>query len=135
MTVLDGQLAETQARAKELEQSLASLERVGDRFAARMIDAFEAVAIKGKSLDGVLQSLALSVSDMALDAALKPFEQALGGLFGQGLSGLAGPSPAGAGPLHINFNVQTPNADSFRQSQGQIAAMLSRTVGAGQRNL
>ena len=162
MAEFDGEIAESRASANELKQSLAELDRLGDRFAAKMINAFEAVAIKGKSLDGVLRSLALSLSDMALDAALKPFEQALGGLFGQAFSGFAAPSGLGglfggagpplpglgasgipgasatsatAAPVNVTFNVQTPDAASFHQSQGQIAAMLSRTVGAGQRNL
>ena len=40
----------------------------------------------------------------------------------------------GAG-VNVTFNVTTPDADSFRRSEGQIAAMLSRVVGRGQRNL
>jgi curved DNA-binding protein CbpA len=164
MAEIDGDIAESRASANELRQSLADLERIGDRFAARMVDAFEAVAIKGKSLDGVFRSLALSLSGMALDAALKPFQSALGDLFGQaftgfaspsGLSGLFGgtaasapsslglaasaglasPSAASVAPVHVTFNVSTPDAQSFRQSEGQLAAMLSRTVGTGQRNL
>jgi hypothetical protein len=158
MAERDGELAETRASANELRQSLADLERVGDRFAAKMITAFEAIAIRGRSLDSVFRSLALSLSDMALDAALKPFQSALGGLFGQGFTGFAAPSglgglfsgeassslggasagaspPPASAPLNVTFNVSTPNADSFRQSEGQLAAMLARTVGAGQRNL
>jgi phage-related minor tail protein len=41
----------------------------------------------------------------------------------------------GSGPVSITFNITTPDADSFRRSEGQIAAMLSRTVARGQRNL
>lgn len=153
MAPFDQSLASTSTDVKELERSMAELERVGERFAAKMIDAFEAVAIRGKSLDGVFRSLALSLSDMALDAALKPFEAALGNLFGQGFSGFAAPSGlAGlvtgavtstaaptamvpSNPLNVVFNVATPDVQGFRQSQGQIAAMMSRTVGSGQRNL
>jgi phage-related minor tail protein len=40
-----------------------------------------------------------------------------------------------AAPISINMTINTPDADSFRRSEGQIAAMLSRTVGRGQRNL
>ena len=58
MAEFDGEIAESRASANELKQSLAELERLGDRFAGKMINAFEAVAIKGKSLDGVLRSLA-----------------------------------------------------------------------------
>lgn len=45
-------------------------------------------------------------------------------------------APAGnERPINIAFTVQSPDAEGFRQSQGQIAAMLSRAVGRGQRNL
>ncbi len=152
MAEIDQSLAATSTDVKDLERSMAELERVGERFAAKMIDAFEAVAIRGKSLDGVFRSLALSLSDMALDAALKPFQSALGNMFAQGFSGFAAPSglaglvtgavPAAAAPpiaasnpLNVVFNVATPDVQGFRQSQGQIAAMMSRTVGSGQRNL
>jgi phage-related minor tail protein len=41
---------------------------------------------------------------------------------------------AGAG-MTVTFNVTTPDADSFRRSETQIAALLARAVGQGQRNL
>jgi hypothetical protein len=41
---------------------------------------------------------------------------------------------ATAGPS-ITFNITTPDADSFRRSETQIAALLARAVGHGQRNL
>jgi hypothetical protein len=43
-------------------------------------------------------------------------------------------SPA-AQPVHITYNVTTPDADSFRRSEGQVAALLARAVAHGQRNL
>ncbi|MFP5075727.1 phage tail tape measure protein [Rhizobium sp. YIM 134829] len=39
-----------------------------------------------------------------------------------------------AGPS-ITFHVTTPDADSFRKSEGQIAAMLTRAVGRGRRGV
>ncbi len=71
---------------------------------------------------------------------------------GQGLAGERGPeaimplsrgpdgrlgvaaSGSDAGPV-ITFNVATPDAESFRRSESQIAALLARAVGQGQRNL
>jgi hypothetical protein len=35
----------------------------------------------------------------------------------------------------ITFNVSTPDVESFRRSETQLAAMLTRVVGRGQRNL
>lgn len=80
-----------------------------------------------------------------------PMTFPLGGQ-GRGLAGEAGPeailplargrdgrlgvrSDGGAPALNVTFNVTTPDAQSFRRSEGQIAAMLSRAVGRGQRNL
>lgn len=37
--------------------------------------------------------------------------------------------------VNITFNVTAANAESFRQSETQIAAMLNRAVARGQRNL
>jgi len=35
----------------------------------------------------------------------------------------------------VTVNITTPDVDGFRRSQTQVAAMLSRTVALGQRNL
>lgn len=40
-----------------------------------------------------------------------------------------------SGGLNVTFNVTSPDADSFRRSETQIAAMLARAVSHGQRNL
>ena len=41
----------------------------------------------------------------------------------------------GAPSLNVTFNVTAQDAQSFRRSEGQIAAMLNRVVGRGGRNL
>jgi phage-related minor tail protein len=41
----------------------------------------------------------------------------------------------GTNAINVTFNVSTPDAESFRKSETQLAAMLARTVGRGQRNL
>jgi hypothetical protein len=43
-------------------------------------------------------------------------------------------SGAGGG-INVTFNVSTPDAESFRRSEGQVAAMVARAVALGQRNL
>ena len=41
----------------------------------------------------------------------------------------------GAGqPVRVVMNISTPDADSFRRSQGQIAAQMGRAIGRGTRN-
>jgi phage-related minor tail protein len=41
----------------------------------------------------------------------------------------------GGRPVSVTVNIATQDAASFRRSEGQVAAMLSRAVGRGSRNL
>jgi phage-related minor tail protein len=69
---------------------------------------------------------------------------------GTGLMGEAGPeaimplsrgpdgklgvrSAGGTAPVNIVMNISTPDAESFRRSQSQIAAQMSRALGQGQK--
>ena len=71
---------------------------------------------------------------------------------GMGLMGEAGPeaimplargpdgklgvrSGGGGRPVNVVMNISTPDAQSFRRSQSQIAAQMGRVLGSGQRNL
>jgi phage-related minor tail protein len=40
-----------------------------------------------------------------------------------------------AGGVTITMNISTPDAEGFRRSESQVAAMLSRAVSRGQRNM
>ena len=54
----------------------------------------------------------------------------------RGPDGSLGVRTAGeAQPIAITFNVTTQDAESFRRSETQLAAMLARAVAQGQRNL
>jgi phage-related minor tail protein len=53
----------------------------------------------------------------------------------RGPDGRLGVRAGGGGGMHITFNVSTPDADSFRRSETQLAALLARAVALGQRNL
>lgn len=82
-----------------------------------------------------------------------PIAFPLGGNGRVGLAGEAGPEAimplsrgsdgklgvraegGGGQAVNITFNVAAQDAESFRRSEGQIAAMLNRAVGRGQRNL
>ncbi len=68
---------------------------------------------------------------------------------GTGLMGEAGPEAImplargadgklgvrGGGAVNVTVNIQTPDAQSFQRSQGQVAALMARAVARGQRNL
>jgi phage-related minor tail protein len=54
----------------------------------------------------------------------------------RGPDGRLGVRASGAGGgTNITFNIATPDAESFRRSEPQIAALLARAVAQGQRNL
>ena len=53
----------------------------------------------------------------------------------RGPDGRLGVQASGASGISVTFNVTTPDAESFRRSETQIAAMLARAVGQGRRNL
>ncbi|WP_204114643.1 phage tail tape measure protein [Shimia biformata] len=52
----------------------------------------------------------------------------------RGADGKLGVRGAGGGTVNVVMNIQTPDADSFRRSQGQIAARMGRVLSRGQRN-
>jgi phage-related minor tail protein len=53
----------------------------------------------------------------------------------RGPDGRLGVAARGSGGIAVTFNVTTPDAESFRRSETQVAAMLARAVALGQRNL
>jgi phage-related minor tail protein len=53
----------------------------------------------------------------------------------RGPDGRLGVRAEAGGALNITFNVSTPDVDSFRRSETQLAALLARAVAQGTRNL
>ena len=53
----------------------------------------------------------------------------------RGPDGKLGVRAQGGAGVSVTINVSTPDAESFRRSESQIAAMLARVVTMGQRNL
>jgi len=53
----------------------------------------------------------------------------------RGPDGRLGVRADGGGGMHVTFNVTTPDAESFRRSETQLAALLARAVAHGHRNL
>lgn len=176
-----------------LQLELARVNSLGEQFGRSMTRAFEGIALKGKSVGDVLNSLGLRLSQLALRAAFKPLEKTVGSLFSQlvggvlpfanggvvqrglpmpfasggvvasptffpmasGQTGLMGERGAeaimplqrgadgrlgvrasgGGGGVSINVSIATQDIESFRRSETQVAALLSRAVSQGQRNL
>jgi phage-related minor tail protein len=177
-----------------LQTSLDNAAKGSLKLGTTLANALDGVVTKGKSVTSIIDTLALSLSKMALNAAFKPLDGLLsgavnglfssnpmpfaaGGVFpgglpvpfasggviaspiafplGGGQTGIAGergpeaivPLTRGADgklgiaggsngtPVHVTFNVTTPDAQSFSRSETQLAALLARTVSQGQRNL
>lgn len=53
----------------------------------------------------------------------------------RGPDGRLGVRTMGGSAITVTFNVTSPDADSFRRSETQLAAMLARAVSQGQRSL
>jgi phage-related minor tail protein len=70
----------------ELTTAMAGLESVTDKFGRTLTGAFARGVLAGRSFEDVLRGIGQRFVDIALQAALKPAESLLGGLF----SGLAG---------------------------------------------
>ena len=87
---------EIAASSDQLKSTLNDMGSLGDQFASRLINSFEQVAVRGKKLEDVVKSLGQSLAQLALKAAMKPLESALGGLFDQLLGGLGNALTSGA---------------------------------------
>jgi phage-related minor tail protein len=151
-----------------LKTQLADLDRMAESLGQRLVTAFAGAALQGRNLQDVLRGLALSLSRMALNQALKPLGSLIGSvtpfadggvvnspvLFpmrgGTGLMGEAGPEAimplargadgklgvrGGQGAMNVTVNIAAQDAESFRRSQSQVAALITRAALRGQRNL
>jgi len=65
-----------------LRSELVSLGKLADSFGVKIVNAFAGAIIHGRKLSDVLRSLALSLAQTALTAALRPLGTLLGGLLG-----------------------------------------------------
>ncbi len=128
-------------------------------FASAITKAFAQATSGGKQFDDVLKSLALRLSSLSVQAALKPlakdvakgFGGVLNSLLGGGMDGASGAgvspmtafaaggvigAPTGsAAPANINVQIATPDAGSFRKSEAYITGQIARAVARGQRSL
>lgn len=78
------------ADTSALRSELARTATIGRQFSRSLIDAFEGIAIQGRSVGDVLRQLTLSLSRMVLTAAFKPLDKAVGNILGSLLTGGAG---------------------------------------------
>lgn len=77
---------EISADTSAFRREIAEADRLAQGFGRSLSSAFQGAVVQGKGLDEVMSGLALRLSRLAVDAAFKPIEQGLTGLF-QNLSG------------------------------------------------
>jgi hypothetical protein len=148
-----GELDHALDTAEELRSVLDDLEARSRSFGSALTDALKGAVLDGDSLTEVLQNIATRFSSIALDVGLAPLQNSFTSAFSglttslsnslavAGGGGVAVPAAApatiagGGNPTQVFFNVQAADAQSFRRSESQINAMLTRAVGRGRRSV
>jgi phage-related minor tail protein len=122
-----------------LRSDMADLTRVSRQFSASLATAFDSLVIKGRSLTDVVRTLGQSLSQIAMKAAFKPLEDAIGsGMSGLLSGGMSGGFGAGFGGLNFGFahggvfqgGVPVPFARG-----GVIASPITFPLGGGQHGI
>lgn len=111
------------ADTSALQQELSNATRYGRQFGTALSNAFTGLVVQGKGLSSVVDTLALSLSRIAFNAAFKPLEQGLG----QAFAGLfSGDAFAFANGGVLQHGLPVPFA-----SGGVIASPISFPLGNG----
>ena len=105
-----------------LRSGLQNLERLSQSFGNSLVRAFAGAVIGGRKLSDVLRSLALSLANMALTAALRPLGSLLGGLFGSTLANAKGNAFSGGRvtPFARGGIVNSPTLLAMRGGAGLL---------------
>jgi lambda family phage tail tape measure protein len=109
-----------------LQTGLQTATTHGKSFSSALVTAFDGLVAKGKSLDDTFKSLALSLSDMALKAALKPLDQGFNSLLSGLLSGGGAAVTGFANGGVFSGGLPVPFADG-----GVIQSPISFPLGGG----
>ncbi|MBY0382566.1 MAG: phage tail tape measure protein [Xanthobacteraceae bacterium] len=97
MSDISGNLGDASQSATNLATQLHALELGANSFSHAITQSFAVSITRGRQFDDVLRSLALRLSNIALNVALKPVETSIAGGLNSLLSGLSG-SASNAGP-------------------------------------
>jgi hypothetical protein len=131
--------------AEALKAELAALDTLANRFSSRLATGLSDILVKGRDVEDVFRSLALSLSQTALREALKPVTGLVTNGIGSLASGLTGAltgaitggasGAASQSGSTVNVAINTPDIQSFQRAQSQVAASLALAVQRGQRGL
>ena len=116
-----------QADTSALDKALGDMTVRANTFGSALNAALRGAVVGGQSLDGVLRQLALRISTIALNTALKPVTSIAGGLIGQLAGGLGsllgGEAGAGAGKVMPFAKGGVVASPSFFPNGRQIGLM------------
>ncbi len=154
---MDEPFLEASGALDGLSGQMARLESITGQFGRTLSHSLAQGIAQGKGFEEILHGLGDRLLQISLNAAFKPLEGVMNGVFGA-LGGAAGslvsatlggggspglfgsglpnalPGPAAA-PMTIHMAISTPDAESFKRSEAQISAALARAVARGQRSL
>lgn len=94
----DGLAYRVELDGRPFERALGDLELRAERLGSALTGAMRRAAVEGRDLEQVLRGLALRMSDIALDAGLRPLQNALSGAvsgFAEGVVGRVVPFAKG----------------------------------------
>ena len=86
----------TTVQVVRLNDELRAGAQLGRQFTMTLVNAFEGLAVKGRSLNDVVKGVTLSLSRMVLQAAFRPLEQGIGQALLSTFSGALGFAKGGA---------------------------------------
>ena len=127
---------------REVGRELERLNGLSDRFAASFTGAMARAVRSGRSFEDTLRDIALSMSNVALKAGLKPLESVVSGTLTSLATSVASSFTGGSGGLApaaklppVNVSIQASDPAAFAKSQAQISATLATAVGRARRTL
>lgn len=110
MTELDGISVRVDADTSSFDQAIKDSERLARGLGVSLTRAFGDAVIRGKDFGEVMRSLGMRISSLAINAAFKPIEQGIAGMF-QGAfgAGAMGAQPANTIPFAKGGVISTPS--------------------------
>ncbi len=107
------------ADTQPLATALADLQGLAEDFGRSLTAAFRKSVVEGKRLEDVRNTLALSLSQRALNAALQPLETGIDKFFGRLLGGLFGkPADGTVKPFAMGGVIAAPTYFPLRKGLG-----------------
>jgi phage-related minor tail protein len=96
MTEIDGISVSIDADLSDFRREIAEADKLARGFGSAFARALDQALVRGKSFSEVIRTLGMRLSSMALNAAFKPIEQGLSGIFQNMFGGASGNDGGGS---------------------------------------